>query len=497
MPGERAPVAVLEASWRDSEEKVVRLQRQVLRARALRPEYERAMNRMRLGEFDVAAEALERIVSEMPEHAGAQEELTRARAEILRAAEMARREREATEHAQRLMEELRRRAAPAAAVEDQEGAWSSAEATRAAGLAALDGQSYGTARGHFEAAAELYRTAADALDRRVQQLLGDARRRLEQRQFEACLPLVNEVLALLPDQPEALALNLEAQRGAQEEADRRAAIEQRYDAARRELAAGDIQGAIDALTTLVEQEPDHSRARQLLADARTQLAEEEARVQRLLAEAETRLAEEEARVRLAEEERARLLEEQARARQLLAEAQAQLAEEEARVQRRLAEAEARLAEEEALVRLAEEERARLVDEEARARQALAEARAQLAEEEARVQRRLAEAEARLAEEEALVRLAEEERARLVDEEARARQALAEARAQLAEEEERVQRRLAGSEARLAEEEALIRLAEEERARLVARGGPGAPGPGRRAGAIGRGGRAGPAASDRG
>ena len=73
----------------------------------------------------------------------------------------------------------------------------------------------------------------------------------------------------------------------------------------------------------------------------------------------------------------------------------------------------------------------------------------------------------MAEEKGRVRLAEEERVRLVAEEARGRQVLAEARAQLAEEEERVQRRLAEAEARLAEEKGRVRLAEEERVRLVA------------------------------
>ena len=37
---------------------------------------------------------------------------------------------------------------------------------------------------------------------------------LDERQFDECLPLVNEVLTLVPDEPEAVALNLEAQRGA-------------------------------------------------------------------------------------------------------------------------------------------------------------------------------------------------------------------------------------------------------------------------------------------
>jgi serine/threonine-protein kinase len=322
-PADRAPVAALEAALRDSEEQLARLRKRIVQARALRPEYERARARMRLGQWDEAAEALEAIVGQMPEHGGAQEELARARAEILRAAEVLRREREACEHAQQLMEELRRRGAPAAAVEDQEGPWSSAEASRAAGLSALNDQSFAAARELFDTAAEQYRTAAEALDRRVQQLLGDARRRLERRQFADCLPLVNEVLALIPDQPEATALHLDAQKGAREEAERRAAFEQRCDSARRELATGRFQEAIATLTALVEEDSDHARARQLLADARAGLAEEEARGQRLLAEAE-------ARARLLAEQQARQAEEEARVRLTEAEARMRLAEEEAR-----------------------------------------------------------------------------------------------------------------------------------------------------------------------
>ena len=245
------------------------------------------------------------------------------------------------------------------------------------------------ARELFDTAAEQYRTAAEALDRRVQQLLGDARRRLEQRQFEECLPLVNEILALIPDHPEAAVLRREAHDGVRAEAERRAAFEQRCDAARRALAAGHLQEAIDALTTLVEEDADHARARQLLAGARAQLAaeqaraeriraEEDARAQRLLAEAEARRAEEEVRARLAAEEaRAQRLLAEAQARQAAEEARALLAaEEEARAQRLRAEAQARQADDEARTRLAAEQmRARLAEEEARARLAQEEARA--------------------------------------------------------------------------------------------------------------------------
>ena len=63
VPGERAPVAALEASWRECEDKLARLRERVEHARRLRPEYEQAIDRMRLGQWDAAAEALEHIVA--------------------------------------------------------------------------------------------------------------------------------------------------------------------------------------------------------------------------------------------------------------------------------------------------------------------------------------------------------------------------------------------------------------------------------------------------
>jgi tRNA A-37 threonylcarbamoyl transferase component Bud32 len=380
MPPERAPAAALEAALRDSEEKLARVQQRIMQARALRPEYERAKARMRFGQWDAAAEALEAIVEQMPEHAGARDELARARAEILRAAEELRRAREAAAQAQRHMDDLRRQAGPAAAVEDQEGPWSSAEASRAAGLAALEAQSFATARERFETASGQYRMAAEALDRRVQQLLGDARRRLEQGQFAECLPLAAEVLALFPDHPEASLLHRDAERGVRAEAERRAAFEARCEAARRNLEGGELHAAIEALAALVEEDRDHVRARQLLADARARLAEAEERA-RLQAEAE-----EQARRQAEEEERARLQTESEERARLQAEARARRqAEAEARAQQLRAEAEARarrLAEERARQE-AEEARVRLAEAEARARRAEEEERARLAEEQAR------------------------------------------------------------------------------------------------------------------
>jgi predicted Ser/Thr protein kinase len=284
--GDRTAVAALEAFCREGEHKLARLRERVELAGRLRPEYEQAMDRMRLEEWKAAEGAFEHLVREMPEHVGAQGGLTQARAQALRAAEVER-ERHAIAHAHQLMDELRQRAAPAAA-EDEEGSWSSAEANRRGGLSALAEQSYGIARERFEAAAEQYRAAADALDRRAQQLRQAARRSLEEGQFAECLTLVGEVLTLLPDDSEAVALNLEAQRRAREEAERRVGLEERHDAAREEPAAGGLHGPIDAPTGLVEEEPDHSGARQLLDDARAPGAEEEARARRLLEEARER-----------------------------------------------------------------------------------------------------------------------------------------------------------------------------------------------------------------
>jgi serine/threonine-protein kinase len=267
-PGDRAPVAVLEASCREAEDKLARLRERVEHAGRLRGEYEQAMDWMRLGQWLQAEEALEHLVREMPEHVRAQEGLTQARAEILRAAEVER-ARQAAAEAQHFMDELRHRVSPAA-TEGEEGLWSSAEDNRMSGLSALVEHRYGIARGLFEEAAEQYRAAADALDQRVKQLLEAARRKLEERQFAECLTLVNEVFTLVPDESEALALSLEAQRSLQAETERRAAVEERYEAAREELAAGDVRGAIDVLTVLVEEEPEHTRARHLLSEALAQ-----------------------------------------------------------------------------------------------------------------------------------------------------------------------------------------------------------------------------------
>jgi len=116
----------------------------------------------------------------------------------------------------------------------------------------------------------------------VKQLLQAARQSLEERQPAKCLTLANEVLALVPDQSEAVALSLEAKRREREEIERHAAVEERYEAAREELAAGDLQGAIAALTALLEEEPDHARARQLLDETRAQSSEEDAGTRRLI-----------------------------------------------------------------------------------------------------------------------------------------------------------------------------------------------------------------------
>src|SRR5262249_26147097 len=155
------------------------------------------------------------------------------------------------------------------AAQDEDSTWSAAEVIREAGLSALVEKDYASARERFEAAAEQYRAAAEAVDRRIQELLQAARRRIEAHDFEECRVLAGKVLALVPDQLEARGLILEAERGAS----RRAILAAGYEAARETLASGDFQGAIDALTRLVEEEPDCERAHHLLRDARAMVVE--------------------------------------------------------------------------------------------------------------------------------------------------------------------------------------------------------------------------------
>jgi tetratricopeptide (TPR) repeat protein len=282
---QRMPVAVLETLGREYDRKLAHLQEQVEHASALRPRYEQAMEQLRLGQWTAAVEALERIVGEMPDHERAREGLTRARDEVQRAAEAARRQRAAAEHAQQVMEELRHRAERAASANVDEW-WSMAEANREAGLAAFAEQGYAAAQGRFEVAAEQYRTAAEAIDRRVHELLRQARELLDERAFAACLPLAEEALTLVPGSEEATAVKLAAEHALTEEAERRAALERQCEDGQVRLAAGDFAGAIDALSRAVEEDPEHPRARQLLDEAQTRFAEEELRATHALADAQ-------------------------------------------------------------------------------------------------------------------------------------------------------------------------------------------------------------------
>src|SRR5262245_6763481 len=281
VPVDRAPVAVLEAVCHEGENIVARLRLKVEHADRLRPKYEQAMDHMRLGQWGAAESAFEQLAREMPEHVAVKVGLAHAGAEALRAAEVERQRQEAG-HAQALVDEARKRAAPTAA-QDEDGAWSAAEVIREAGLSALVEKDYASARERFEAAAEQYRAAAEAGDRRIKELLEAARRGIEAHDFDECLALAGKVLALVPDELEARALILEAKRGVA----RRAMLAAGYDAARETLASGDLHGAIDALTRLVEEEPDYALAHQLLRDARAMVAEEE-RARRLLEEAPER-----------------------------------------------------------------------------------------------------------------------------------------------------------------------------------------------------------------
>src|SRR5262249_12737728 len=152
--------------------------------------------------------AFERVVAEMPEHVRARAGLERARAEIERVAELERQRRSA-ERARESMEARRDRASPGARV--HEAAWASGETARDSGIGAMTGGDFAVARARFDAAAESYDLVAGALDRQVQQGVAAARLELAERRFDVCLERADEVLALVGDQPDALALRREAE----------------------------------------------------------------------------------------------------------------------------------------------------------------------------------------------------------------------------------------------------------------------------------------------
>src|SRR4030095_6312457 len=62
VPGDRAPVAVLEASCREGEDTLAHLRERVEHARRLQPEYEQAIDQMRLGQWVRAEAAFEHLV---------------------------------------------------------------------------------------------------------------------------------------------------------------------------------------------------------------------------------------------------------------------------------------------------------------------------------------------------------------------------------------------------------------------------------------------------
>jgi predicted Ser/Thr protein kinase len=164
---EGTPVAVLEKLLREYEERVARLRLLRDRASAVRPEYEQAMKWLDAGEWAAAMAGFERLVEEIPEHVLAQEGLTRARAEGIRANELAaQREREAAESARHMMEDARSR--PEAPDNAGNAAWSEAQTMRAAALAAFADQRYTAARSQFDAAAAQYRAAAAGVRQREQ-----------------------------------------------------------------------------------------------------------------------------------------------------------------------------------------------------------------------------------------------------------------------------------------------------------------------------------------
>jgi Protein kinase domain len=75
---ERAPLATLERVGRDTAARIERLQELLTQAETLRPALDRGLEALRNGEFERAVSELDRVVTEMPEHARAVESLRAA-----------------------------------------------------------------------------------------------------------------------------------------------------------------------------------------------------------------------------------------------------------------------------------------------------------------------------------------------------------------------------------------------------------------------------------
>ena len=75
---ERASLATLERVDRDTATRIERLQELLTRAESLRPALDRGLEAFRNGDFERAVSELDRVVGEMPEHAGAAESLREA-----------------------------------------------------------------------------------------------------------------------------------------------------------------------------------------------------------------------------------------------------------------------------------------------------------------------------------------------------------------------------------------------------------------------------------
>src|SRR5207344_843581 len=75
---ERAPLATLESVGRDTTTRIARLNELLAQAETLKPALDSGLAALRAGDFDRAVLELDRVVTEMPEHAHAAESLREA-----------------------------------------------------------------------------------------------------------------------------------------------------------------------------------------------------------------------------------------------------------------------------------------------------------------------------------------------------------------------------------------------------------------------------------
>ena len=141
---------------------------------------------------------------------------------------------------------------------------------------------------------ELQQSAKRAIDqqRKVATLLEKAHRRLDKEKYSQTLKLVEKVLALEPEHPEALELKRSAQEALtpdrpelkelQEEAAENSTAQEEYQThiakllefAQNEIKRGDLKSALHNLSFLLELEPDHPEALKLKQETETALSKQ-------------------------------------------------------------------------------------------------------------------------------------------------------------------------------------------------------------------------------